>query len=126
MEEENKKKKILIAEDDEMLVEIYKKKFGNGEYDLTVTTDGKETIDKIRKIKPDVVLLDLVMPELDGFEVIKLIKQDPETKNIKIIVTSNLGQESEKAKAIKLGANEFLIKADYDLNELADKVKDYL
>jgi|AntAceMinimDraft_8_1070364.scaffolds.fasta_scaffold142416_1 CheY-like chemotaxis protein len=126
MDEENKKKKILIAEDDEMLVEIYRKKFGNGEYDLTVTTDGRETIDKIKKIKPDIVLLDLVMPELDGFKVIELAKKNPETKDVRIIVTSNLGQESEKAKAIKLGAAEFLIKADYDLNELADKVKSYL
>ncbi len=126
MEGEKTKKRILIAEDDEMLMEIYKKKFENSDYELFFAKDGKEALESIKKNDPAVVLLDLVMPEMDGFKVLEMIKEDPKIKDVKIIIASNLSQGNEKEKALKLGASEFLIKSDHNLNELADKIKNYL
>lgn len=126
MEATQTKKKILIVEDDEMLAEIYKKKFENQGYDLLIVRDGKEAVMQAKKKKPDLILLDLIMPEMDGFEALAALKGDEETKNIKVVITSNVSQEGEKKKAFDLGAADFLVKADFELNKLAEKIKGYL
>jgi CheY-like chemotaxis protein len=125
MEGEKIKKRILIAEDDEMLMEIYKKKFEGSEYDLSFAENGQEALELIKKAKPKVVLLDLVMPEIDGFKVLEKIKEDSKIQDVNIIIVSNLSQETERERALKLGAKDFLIKSDHSPNELADKIKNY-
>lgn len=115
-----------MVEDDEMLVEIYQRKLMSEAYELIIARDGKEALDKTQKLKPNLVLLDLVMPEMDGFEALQKIKGDPETKHIKVVVASNLSQEDEKKKARDLGADDFIIKSNYDLSELAKKIESYL
>jgi len=123
---EEPKKKVLMVEDDEMLVEIYQRKLLSEAYELIIARDGKEALEKTQKLKPNLVLLDLVMPEMDGFEALQKIKGDPETKDIKVVVASNLSQEDEKKKARDLGADDFIIKSNYDLTELTKKIESYL
>ena len=126
MEENKTITKILIAEDDDMLAEIYKKKFEEGGYELIMVKDGKEAVTEVKRTKPNLVLLDLVMPEMNGFEALKAIKSDPQTKDVKVVITSNLSQEKERKEALELGATDFLVKSSYELGELAEKIKSYL
>ena len=117
---------ILIVEDDRMLVEIYQKKFSSDGYQVETASSGAEAIKKITKNKPDLVLLDLVMPEEDGFEVLRKVKQNPLTKDVRIIVFSNLSQEEDKEKAAALGAEGFITKSDFTPQEIVEKVHEIL
>ncbi len=118
------KKKILIVEDDPMLIEIYKKKFSEDEdFEVFTAGSGVETRKIAAKEEPDLILLDLVLPEEDGFDVLKKIKNKGELSETKIIVFSNLSQEEEKHKAKKLGADDFWVKSEYTPQEAVDKVK---
>ncbi len=119
-------KKILIVEDDAMLVEIYEKKFAKDGYEVITATSGSKAEKKIRSDKPDLVLLDLVLPEEDGFGVLERIKQDPSTKDTRVVVFSNLSQEEDKEKARKLGAEGFVTKSDFTPQEIVEEVKKYL
>ena len=121
----NNKKKILIVEDDEMLIEIYKKKFEK-EYDLKIVSNGKEAIETAKEMQPELILLDLIMPEMDGFEALEKLKSEPATKNINVIVASNVSQDNDRERAKKLGALDFIVKSNFDLNELADRIQSYL
>ncbi len=118
--------KILIVEDDQMLAEIYHKKFSSAGYQVEAANSGVEAIKKIAKYKPDLVLLDLVMPEEDGFEVLRKVKHDPNTENVRIIVFSNLSQEEDKEKAAALGAEGFITKSDFTPQEIVEKVHEIL
>ncbi|MEA1926010.1 MAG: response regulator [Patescibacteria group bacterium] len=115
-------KKILIVEDDPMLLEIYQKKFLDYKYDILTASTGIEALQKIRIEKPELVLLDLVLPEEDGFEVLKKIKQSPRTKDIKVIIFSNLSQVENKQKATELSADGFITKSDYTPREIIEEV----
>lgn len=117
---------ILIVEDDQMLVEIYQKKFSSDGYQVETANSGAEAIKKITKNKPDLVLLDLVMPEEDGFEVLRKVKQNPLTKDVRIIVFSNLSQEEDKEEAAALGAEGFITKSDFTPQEIVEKVREIL
>ncbi len=117
-------KKILVVEDDPMLFEIYKKKFSEEGWDVKVATSGVEAEKIALKEKPTVVLLDLILPEEDGFEVLKKIKQSSVSKNMKVIVFSNLSQSEDQEKAQSLGADGFLIKSDYTPSEIVNKISE--
>jgi DNA-binding response OmpR family regulator len=119
-------KKILIVEDDPMLVEIYSKKFISDGFDTDTAISGAEAEKKILAGKFDLVLLDLVLPEADGFEVLKKIKEDPAVRDTKVVVFSNLSQQEDKEKAALLGADDFLTKSDYTPGEIVEHVKEML
>ncbi|MFO7806820.1 MAG: response regulator [Candidatus Moraniibacteriota bacterium] len=120
-------KKVLIVEDDSMLSEIYRKKFEKiEEYEVIQTPSGSEAIDKIKKEKPNLVLLDLVLPEKDGFEIIREIRKDKNLDNVMIIPFSNLSQEENREKAEEMGANGFLAKSEYTPGRLVEKVSELL
>ena len=123
----NKKmKKILIVEDDPMLVEIYKKKFSDDDdFEVVTASTGLETEKKVAQEKPDLVLLDLILPEEDGFQVLEKVKKTKAGKNAKIIIFSNLSQEEEKEKAMDLGADDFMVKSDFTPQQLVDKIKGF-
>jgi excisionase family DNA binding protein len=109
-ESQNEKTKILIV-DDESSIQEYLKKILNGLLiDIDFASDGFEAGKKIIKFKPDLIILDLVMPNMDGFEVCKNIKQDPSTKNIKVLIMTGYGTKENQEKALSLGADAFLIK----------------
>jgi DNA-binding response OmpR family regulator len=116
-------KKVLIVEDDPMLSEIYQKKFEKTkEYEVLKAVTGTETLEKISKEKPDLVLLDLVLPEMDGFEIIRKVRKDEKLDDVVIIPFSNLAQEENKEKAEEMGANGFIAKSEYTPGQLVEKV----
>ncbi len=119
--------KILIVEDDKFLRDLLSARLRKEkDIEVSVAEDGEEGLKKIKEEKPNLVLLDLIMPGIDGFEVLKKAKEDEEIKNIKIIVLSNLGQEEEIKKALDLGAEDYLIKAHFTLEEILSKIRSYL
>lgn len=117
-------KKILIVEDDPMLVEIYQKKFSqDGSFEVLTASSGSETEKKIFGEKPDLVLLDLVLPEQDGFEILEKVRKDKSLDGTKIIIFSNLSQPEDKEKAKNLGADDFFVKSDFTPQQVVEKVK---
>jgi len=116
-------KKILIVEDEEIVLSLLQKKLSQEGYEVSVARDGEEGLKKMREIKPDLVLLDIIMPKMGGFEVMEEMQKDRELKKIPVIVVSNSGQPVEIDKAQELGAKDWLIKTEFDPQEVIDKVK---
>lgn len=118
--------KILIIEDEDVLLEILRGKLEYEGYTVSVAKDGEAGLSKIKEEKPDLILLDMVMPKMDGFGVLSAKAKDDEIKNIPIIIISNSGEPSELEKGIKMGANDYLIKAEFDPQEVIEKMRKYL
>ncbi len=119
-------KKILIVEDDKFLRELVARKLSSEGFEVLEAVDGEEGIKKIKEGKPDLVLLDLILPGIDGFEVLSKIKEDQELSSIPVIVLSNLGQREEVERGMKLGATDYLIKAHFTPGEIIEKIKNSL
>lgn len=116
-------KSILLIEDDPFLIDIYATKFKEAGFVLEVATDGKEGLRKIEEKKPNLILLDIVLPQFDGWEVLRKLKSQAALKDIKVVILSNLGQKSEVEKGLRLGAIKYLIKAHYTPSEVVQEVK---
>jgi CheY-like chemotaxis protein len=116
-------KKILIIEDEEIMVTLLQKKLTGEGYEISVARDGNEGIRAMKEVKPDLILLDIIMPKMGGFEVMGEMSKDKELKKIPVIVISNSGQPVELDRAQKLGAKDWLIKTEFDPQEVVDKVK---
>ncbi len=114
---------ILIIEDDKFLRELICRKLINEHFKTEEAIDGEEGLKKLQEIKPDLILLDLILPGLDGFEVLSRIKDNPSTSSIPVLILSNLGQKDEIEKGLKLGAADFLVKAHFTPEEIIDKLK---
>ncbi len=119
--------KILIVEDDAIISEMYANKFKEAGFDVYLAKDGQEALDKSLEIKPNLVLLDVVLPKMDGFEVLKKIKEDPKLKNdVKVILLTNLGEQKDIDKGLAMGAETYLIKAHYTPGKVVEKIKEIL
>jgi DNA-binding response OmpR family regulator len=118
--------KILIVEDDRFLRELIARKLKNEGYEVLEAIDGEEGLKRIKEEKPDLILLDLILPGIDGFEVLAKAKEDPDTTQIPVIILSNLGQREEVEKGLKLGAIDYLIKAHFTPGEIIEKIKNIL
>lgn len=116
-------KKILLAEDDPFLIDIYSKKLKEAGFYVKVVKDGKKALDVLKNEKPDLLLLDLVLPELSGWRVIQEIKKDPNFRKLKVVIFSNLGQREEVEQGLELGAVKYLIKAHYKPSEVVEEIK---
>jgi CheY-like chemotaxis protein len=116
-------KKILIIEDEEIVLSLLQKKLGKEGYEVYIAKDGKEGIKKIKEVVPDLILLDIVMPKMDGFGVMEEKNKDKKLKSIPVIVVSNSGQPVEIDRAKYLGAQDWLIKTEFDPQEVIKKVK---
>ncbi len=116
-------KTILIIEDDKFLKELIARKLAGEGYDVLEAVDGEEGIKKIKQEKPDLVLLDLILPGVDGFEILSKMKEDPMAARIPVIILSNLGQKEDVERGFKLGAVDYLIKAHFTPGEIIDKIK---
>lgn len=119
------KTKILIVEDDNFLVKAYQIKFGREGFDVFIAMDGDEGLTMAKKEKPTLIILDLMLPKMNGFEFLKKIKSDEGLKNIPVVALSNLGQKSDQEKAISLGAAEYFIKTEHTLEEIIEKISKY-
>ncbi|MGB2762369.1 MAG: response regulator [Minisyncoccales bacterium] len=119
-------KKILIIEDDRFLRKIIVKKLTLEGFQTLEALDGEEGMKKTKEEKPALVLLDLVLPRINGFKVLSHIKKDQETSNIPIIILSNLGQREEIEKGLRLGAHDYMIKAHFTPDEIIEKINKIL
>ena len=117
-------KKILVAEDEVSLLKALNVQLLNSGFEVLSATTGRAALEVMKKDKPDLVLLDIIMPEMNGFEVLQKKKSDPEIVHIPVIVLSNLGQDEDIKKAKELGARDFYIKASLSLEDLMKKVEE--
>jgi two-component system, OmpR family, alkaline phosphatase synthesis response regulator PhoP len=115
-------KRILLAEDDRFLRRAAEARLRQQGFEVLTATDGEEALRVARAEHPDLVLLDVVMPQLQGFDVLKALKRDTITSRIPVIVLSNLGQEHDVEQAIALGAEAYLVKAHLSLQDLVQKI----
>ena len=118
--------KILIIEDDKFLRELIVRKLSQENFDVVEAIDGEDGIKKVKETIPDLLLLDLILPGIDGFEVLSKIKEEPATASIPVIILSNLGQREDIERGLKLGAVDYLVKAHFTPNEIIEKVKSAL
>lgn len=122
-----KKYKILLVEDDTFIRQMYEITFRKAGIDLiTLPHAGGDFVQKVLEVNPDLVSLDIIMPERDGYEAIKLLKQDERTKNIAVIFLNNLGQPENIQKGLSLGAVDYLITARYEPKQVVEIYLSYL
>ena len=117
------KKLILLVEDDEFLAELYATKLHLEGFEVILAADGEKGFKMAKEKKPDLVLLDIILPKMDGFEILKAMKGDKELKNIPVILLTNLSQKDEVKRGLDLGANDYLIKAHFMPSEVVKKIK---
>ncbi|MBI5530524.1 MAG: response regulator [Candidatus Doudnabacteria bacterium] len=118
--------KILLAEDDRFLIKVLRLKLIKAGFEVLSAVDGEEAAQKILAEKPDLVLLDIIMPKKNGFEVLAELRNNPDVKDIPVIILSNLGQDKDVEQGKKLGATDYLIKTDLSLEEVVEKVNKYV
>jgi CheY-like chemotaxis protein len=117
---------ILIVEDDPLMNRMYQKIFKFEKYDVHTASDGQEGLDKARTLKPTVMLLDIMMPKMNGLEVLDKLKSDPETKNIPVIMLTNLAGEKDAEHALLKGAVKYIIKSEHDPKQVVTMVKEII
>jgi two-component system alkaline phosphatase synthesis response regulator PhoP len=120
------KGKILIIEDDRYISKMYQLKLSLEGYTVVVAENGKQGVEKVKEFMPDIMLLDILMPELDGFEVLNIVKSDDATKDIPVLIMSNLGQEDHVQKGMQLGAIGYIVKSQYTPSKVVEKIKEVL
>lgn len=116
-------KRILLIEDEELMVDLLQRKLSQEGYEVLIARNGEEGLKLAREQNPDLILLDIIMPKMGGFEVMERISKDNDLRKIPVIVISNSGQPVEIDKAQKLGARDWLIKTEFDPKEVVKKVK---
>jgi len=120
------KAKILIADDDVTLRDMYKLRLEADDFEVLTTADGEETLSEIRKEKPDLILLDIMMPKINGLDVLAEIKKDPVLKNLPVIMLTALIQDVTKVKSLMSGADDYLMKSEVMPGEVIGKVNQVL
>jgi DNA-binding response OmpR family regulator len=118
--------KILLAEDDLQLIDMYRRKFEMEGFDVKFAEDGQIAMDILADWKPDVALLDIMMPRVNGLDVLKYIKSRDDYADVLTVMLTNLGNESTAEEIYKLGATEYIVKADMTPLEVSDKVKELI
>jgi twitching motility two-component system response regulator PilH len=120
-------KNILLVEDDKFLSTLLKNRLEKEGLTVTHASDGEEAVNILRSgMRPDLTLLDIILPKKNGFEVLEEIQQDPGLKDVPIIIISNLGQDTDVSKGKDLGAVEYYVKAQTSIDDLVDKVKSFI
>lgn len=118
--------KVFVIEDDKFLRELISEELGREGFSVAVAVDGEEAVREIPKEIPNLILLDLILPGIDGFDVLKQIKENPAISKIPVIILSNLGQKENIDKGMALGATDYLIKANFTPREIIAKIKNFL
>lgn len=116
-------KKILLVEDEEIMIDILQRKLTKEGYEISVAGNGEDGLKAMKEVEPDLVLLDIIMPKMGGFEVMEAMGKDSKLKKIPVIVISNSGQPVEINRVKKLGAKDWLIKTEFDPQEVLVKVR---
>ncbi len=125
--EENKKAKVLVVDDDPLIMRMYEYRLKHDGYEVFLAFDGEGAIMKAKKEKPGIILLDLMMPKMNGVETLKFLKKESDTRNIPVIILTNLGDDPAYIDLTKeMGADDYLVKADTSLKELTARVESIL
>lgn len=126
MSTEIAKKKILIVEDDSFIVKAYQIRFERDNFDVFAVMTGTDALAYLDRAPVDIVLLDLMLPGVSGFDVLAAIRKNTAWKNVPVIILSNLGQAEDIQRGKELGATDYIVKANARINEVAEKIKQYL
>ncbi len=118
--------KVLLIEDDPLMIRMYKKIFTFDGHEVETAVDGEEGFSKVSSFNPTVILLDVMMPKLNGLEVLEKIKKDPDLKRIPVIMLTNLAGQQDIDKALELGAVKYIVKSEYDPKQISDMVKEII
>ncbi len=121
-----KPNKVLVVEDETFLVKIYAVKLKKEGYDVSIATDGEEAVRMAAEVKPDLILLDLILPKMNGFEALEKMRATAANKHTPVIVLSNLGQEEDIKRVAALGATDYLVKANFSIQDVIQKMRDVL
>ncbi len=123
---DTKKEKILIIEDDFFIRELYNRQFVKDGYTVVTAEDGPDGLIKASQENPDLILLDIMLPKLNGLDLLRTLKSKPETKLIPVILLTNLGQESVIKEGFEYGAESYLIKSAYTPSQIIEEIKNFL
>jgi len=118
--------KVLLIEDDLPMVKMYNTKLEKENFETQVAYTGEEGLEKIKEWSPDLVVLDLMIPKIGGMEVLEKLRADPKTKNLPVMVLSNLSQERDITRSRELGVKDYIIKANYTPSQVVEIIKGYL
>jgi CheY-like chemotaxis protein len=118
--------KILIVEDDPLILRLYQQAFAFERYEVSIATNGLEALERARLFKPDVILLDIMMPKMNGLETLDKLKADEQTKTIPVVILTNLADNDNVRMALEKGAVKYIIKSEHDPKEIVDMVKEIL
>jgi two-component system, OmpR family, response regulator AdeR len=118
--------KLLLIEDDIYVQRMYQRMFGHESFDLIFASNGLEGLEHAQKLKPNLILLDILLPGLSGLEVLERLKAEGDTRDIPIFILSNLADEATIEAAKKLGAEEYIVKADFSPEQVVEEVKKYI
>lgn len=119
-------KNILLVEDDSFLIDIYTTKLKESGFSVDVASEGEEAVRKVKEQPYDLVLLDIVLPKMDGWDILRQIKAESKLSDLKVIIISNLSQKEEVEKGMNLGAQKYLIKAHYTPSEVVKEIMEVL
>lgn len=127
MEDQKEDKiKVLLIEDEKEVAELYRLKLSLDGYNVLIATSGQEGLDKAFRENPELIFLDIKMPEIDGFEVLRKLRVSPKTKETPVVILSNFDEQDLIEKGLSLGANEYLIKSQFTPEDISNKVKSWV
>ena len=118
--------KVLLIDDDPFILEMYVLKLKTAGFDVEAASSGKEGLERIKMFQPDLLLLDIVMPVMDGFDILQELKKSPPPNPLKIVLLSNLGQKEDIERGLALGANDYIVKANFTPGEVVAKIQSLL
>lgn len=121
-----KQKRILLVEDDDALASVYLVRLQAEGFDVRRVANGEDALAAAISYKPDLVLLDVMMPKVSGFDVLDILRNTPETANLKIIILTALSQESDKQRAVQLGVDDYLVKSQVVITDVIERIKHHL
>ena len=120
------KKRILLVEDDETLSAVYQSRLELEGFDVKAVYNGEDALSATLEYHPDLILLDVMMPKISGFDVLDILKNTPETKDIRVVMLTALGQEKDRKRAEDLGVNDYLVKSQVVISDVVERVKHHL
>ena len=123
---QTQKKKILLVEDDIALAAVYRSRLELEDFEIYEINDGEHAVDVAKEFKPDLILLDAMMPKISGFDVLELLRGTPETAEMRVIMLTALSQPKDKDRAQVMGANDYLVKSQVVIGDVVERVKQHL
>lgn len=126
MDNQNNQKKVLLVEDDDALASVYQTRLQAEGFNIKRVPNGEDALATTLEYKPDLILLDVMMPKVSGFDVLDILRNTPETVNVKVVMLTALSQDADKERAKNLGVDDYLVKSQVVIADVVDKIKQHL